>query len=111
MKTIICGGRNYILTSFDYDWLIEQAKSLPITEIISGGATGADSCGEEFAQRNKIPLTTKKADWKKWGKLAGFFRNDEMADIAEAVIAFPGGRGTADMVRRATERGLKVVRR
>jgi len=109
MRTIICGGRHYNLTVHDFAWLDELRTTLPITSIISGGATGADYGGEKFARMNKIPLTVKPADWKRWGKLAGFFRNAEMAEIADAVIAFPGGTGTADMVRRAKEKGLRMT--
>ncbi len=40
MKTIICGGRDYVLTRGDAKWLDELRASLPITEVVSGGASG-----------------------------------------------------------------------
>ncbi len=109
MRTIICGGRRHHLTPEDMAWLVTVARKLPITCVISGGASGVDTGGEIFARTHSIPLIVKNADWKKWGGAAGPIRNAEMAEIAEAVIAFPGGTGTADMIRKARDRGLKVI--
>lgn len=109
MRTIICGGRDYELTEDDFKWLHTLLYSLPITRVISGGALGADQGGERFAKRNKIALTVIRANWHLHGRMAGPLRNEEMAKVADAVIAFPGGKGTADMIRRATKRGLKLI--
>ncbi len=75
------------------------------------GALGADWGGEKFAIMHKLPCTVYNADWKKWGNAAGPIRNAEMAEVADAVVAFPGNRGTADMVRRAREKNLKLILR
>ena len=111
MKTIICGGRDYKFTAEDKMWLDDLAVSLPITEVVQGGASGADYEGKIWAIRSGIRTAEFRANWKAHGKAAGPLRNAEMARYAEACIAFPGGRGTADMIRRAEARGLKVVRR
>ena len=50
MKTIIAGGRNYSFTKSDFEYL----RSLDITEVVSGGAKGADQCGEVFAANHNI---------------------------------------------------------
>jgi len=93
MVTIIAGGRNYIFTQSDYKALDRLHSVISITEVTSGGATGADSCGQAWAIENNLPLKIMDADWSKHGKIAGFIRNQKMADFAEALIVFPGRRG------------------
>jgi hypothetical protein len=82
-----------------------------ITEIIEGGATGADTCAFWWAKMHGIKSHTFRADWDKHGKRAGFLRNQEMLDTGkpDLVIAFPGGNGTADMVARAKKAGVEVI--
>ena len=43
------------------------------------------------------------ADWAKHGKAAGPIRNAEMLTefLPDYIVAFPGGKGTADMLRKA----------
>lgn len=104
MKLIIAGGRDYIFNENDLDNL-ESISG--ITEVVSGGAKGADSCGEIWAEFKQLPLKTFPANWK-MGKFAGHLRNQQMAEYADAVALFPGGRGTRDMYRRAVKEGLKI---
>lgn len=106
MKVVICGGRAFN----DMRVLVEAVRDsgFDISEVVSGGASGADSLAIYYANANGIPLRLFKADWKHLGRVAGPLRNREMAQYAEAVIALPGGRGTADMVRNARMFGLKV---
>lgn len=52
---------------------------------------------------------THRADWATYGDSAGPRRNQEMVDSGlDLLIAFPGGMGTADMVRRAKAAGVPV---
>jgi len=105
MKLIIAGGRDYRFTPND----IEQLNSLKnITEVVSGGAKGADSEGEQWATEQGIPLKIFKADWKQYGRGAGPKRNQAMAEYADAVVLFPGGKGTDNMYQRAQKAGLVV---
>ncbi len=71
-------------------------------EIVSGGAHGVDFCGEQFAKKADFVLTVFPADWEKHGKAAGFIRNQQMAEYADALIAVWNGRskGTFDMITR-----------
>lgn len=108
MKTIICGGRDYRMTEADHRRLNFLKDKLPITEVVSGAASGADREGEVWARLNGIPVKTFPAEWTRYGKSAGPRRNADMASYADACIAFPGGRGTADMVCRAREKFLMV---
>ena len=109
MKTIICGGRDYSFSNADFALMDQLKDSLPITEIVSGGAKGADAYGEIWARLNCMPVTQFPANWNLHGKSAGPIRNAQMAAYSDAVVAFPGGTGTADMVRRAKANGLKVI--
>lgn len=107
MKTIIAGGRDYFLSREDFEFL----KTLEISEVVSGGARGADKGGEIFATHNKIPLKIFAADWTKLGKAAGPIRNEQMARYAEAVVLFPGGKGTENMFQNAKKYKLNIIDR
>lgn len=107
MRTIIAGGRHYQLTGLDKNTL----SALPISEVVCGGATGADEGGKQWAEENGIPVKMFPADWKKHGKAAGPIRNREMAEYAESLVAFWDGksRGTGSMISIAEDLGLHVV--
>lgn len=109
MKVLICGGRDYT------DWETFQEKmnilELEITEIVHGDARGADSLADDYARLHHIPCTKFPADWKKHGKAAGIIRNATMLKEfqPDVVVAFPGGRGTGDMINRAMKAGVRVI--
>ena len=108
MRVLVCGGRHY-KDEITMAWALRPFES-DATLIIHGGATGADSLADEWAHDYNIPVECYEADWKRWGNSAGPIRNQQMIDEGkpDLVIAFPGGRGTADMVRRAREAGIRV---
>ena len=94
---------------------VEESDVLRI-EIISGGASGADSLGEKYAKEYGIPVVRYPADWKKYGRAAGPKRNEKMARAAAAdgisgiLFAFWDGtsRGTANMIKIAEKFKLDV---
>lgn len=112
-KVIIAGGRNFsdknLLTESCNAILKPLVKDHAIT-IISGNAPGADRTGERYAQERGFKIKRMPADWKKYGKAAGPIRNREMAEQADALIAFWDGssRGTANMIESARHRNLIV---
>ena len=108
MKTVVTGGRDYTLTSEDLDFLSDLAAKLPITELVTGAASGADAGAEAWARSHGLTVTRVPADWKRYGRGAGPKRNEQLATLGEVVIAFPGGKGTLDMVNRAIYRQLRV---
>jgi hypothetical protein len=111
MRAIVCGGRDY--TDRMAVWHCLDAYGPPeITEIISGMARGADTLAAEWARRFGFTLHEFPADWAAHGKAAGPIRNQRMLDQGkpDVVIAFPGGHGTADMVRRAELVGVTVFK-
>jgi hypothetical protein len=108
MKIIIAGGRDFD----NYLHLLEAVvkSGFDVTEVVSGGAPGADTLGELFARDLEIPMKRFPADWNRHGRAAGPIRNGEMAGYADALIAMWDGvsTGTANMIKQATERGLRV---
>lgn len=111
MRVIIAGGRNYLARADDALWLAQIHMSHGFTEVLCGGAQGADAFGAEWAKENRIPVRVFPADWGRHGFAAGPIRNAEMAANADALIAFPGGRGTASMLKEARKRGLMIWQR
>jgi len=112
-KVVIAGSRgfsNYKLLKETCDKYLREKKKTHNIVIISGHARGADSLGEKYASDEDLDLEIYPADWKKYGKSAGFMRNEQMADIADAVIAFWNGEshGTKHMIDIAEEKGLNV---
>lgn len=110
MRILVCGGRNYARPLQVYRALDLLHEKRGITCIIAGGARGADHDAGMWADMRKVPCEVYKADWEQHGKAAGPIRNQQMLDEGkpDAVVAFPGGTGTADMVRRAEVARLKV---
>lgn len=109
MKLAIIGSRTFT----DFELMEKEILRLyqldQITEIVSGGATGADTLAEMFAQKYNIPTSINRPDWAKYGKRAGYIRNKEIVDQADQVIAFWDGvsRGTKitiDLANRANKR-------
>ena len=99
----------------DWDWLFRELDALHtargVTAIISGCARGADTLGIEWAEARGMEVARFPADWETHGRAAGPIRNQQMLDDGkpDLVIAFPGGRGTADMVRRARAAGVELI--
>lgn len=98
MRTIIAGSRT--ITSYELIPQVAQYSEYPITEVVSGGATGVDSLGEKFAKDNGIDLVIFPANWNKYFKRAGYIRNQKMANYAECLIAIWDGssKGTKHMI-------------
>lgn len=108
MRVIIAGGRNYTFDNSDIEFLDNLYASHEFDVVLSGNARGADACGEKWAKSRHIELEVYPAKWELHGRAAGVIRNAEMVKRADALIAFPGGLGTADVTRRARQAGLRV---
>lgn len=106
MKVLVCGGRDFD----DVDLMYGVLDALDINHVVSGHARGADQMAEMWADQRGIPLSIFPAEWEVHGRRAGPIRNQQMLDEGkpDLVIAFPGGRGTADMVARAKKAGVMV---
>ena len=119
MKIAIIGSRSFSdyqelenkVQKFLAEWNCELNSSV---EIVSGGAVGADSLGEVFAQNHHLEMISILPDWKKFGRGAGIVRNREIAETADAVIAFwdgasKGTKSTIDFFRDQKKK-IKIVR-
>lgn len=109
MNVIVCGGRDFKDEALVLEVLTGFHHIFPIDTIVSGGCIGADIFGETWAAGFRICVKRFLPDWVAQGKKAGPLRNEEMALYSDACIAFPGGKGTADMVRRAKAHRLFVL--
>ena len=110
MKVLVCGGRDYANWKKGFA-ILDMVSLTDEIEIVNGGASGADAMSSEWAKLRGRPFKEYPADWQTHGRRAGPIRNQQMlsAESPDAVIAFPGGLGTADMVRRAKAAGMRVV--
>jgi len=112
VTALVCGGRDYADRERVREILDDIHALTPITTLVHGAAPGADSLAFEWAIANNIPARSFPADWQKHGKAAGPIRNQQMLDEGrpDIVVAFPGGRGTADMVTRSRAHGASPQR-
>lgn len=108
MIVLVCGGRDFE----DKELVFSVLDKIRPTFLVEGGAKGADTLAYLWAKKNLSHenRVTVEAEWGKYGKAAGYKRNQKMLDDFKPhlVVAFPGGSGTADMVRRAKRAGVEV---
>lgn len=116
-KVIIAGGRYFN----NYELLREKCLSILSDKmetcevyVVSGCAKGADSLGEIFANEFMLKINKFPADWETYKKSAGYKRNVQMAENADALIAFWDGKskGTQHMINIAREKNLptRIIR-
>lgn len=110
MKIIIAGSRDIKDTRMIYKKLNALYRAYPKLEIVSGCAKGPDSIALEFSSDYKIKSHKFPADWNKFGKRAGYIRNEAMADFADGLVAFWDGvsKGTKHMIQTAISKNLKI---
>jgi hypothetical protein len=109
MKLCIFGSRSISPSPTEIDDALLSAiekeifpqSAIGITEVVSGMAKGADLAAIAWARTVKLPVVQMPANWKEYGRAAGFIRNGQMADFADLFIGFWDGesRGTAQMMR------------
>jgi hypothetical protein len=107
MKVAVIGSRTFS----DYKLVKETLSTLNITLLVSGGAMGADSLGEQYAKLNEIPTKIFYPDWKTHGKKAGFLRNTDIIKESELIVAFWDGKskGTLDSIKKTEELNKNVL--
>ncbi len=126
VSVLVCGGRDYANEKAVFTMLDATHKARGVAVVIHGAASGADSLAAKWADERHVPADPHPAQWddlshpdalirtrrdgKKYDARAGFRRNQEMADLHPSIVlAFPGGNGTVDMVRRASKVGALIV--
>lgn len=128
MKVLVCGGRDFgrIKDINDRDDCLRAMKEemffnvwlrsnvlMPNegdVTVIAGEANGADTLARKWAEYWELQYEGFPAEWELYGHKAGPLRNEKMLlEGPDLVVAFPGGRGTADMVKRARKVGIEVI--
>ena len=126
MKVIIAGSRPpkfpdsldglhaaavWVDTATDAVSKAAAESGFEISEVVSGGARGIDQLGEAWAFTGNVPLRQFRPDWKGLGLRAGYERNKQMGDYADALIAVWDGqsRGTKQMIEYMKSLGKPVV--
>lgn len=111
MRVIIAGSRTII----DQDQVSQAVleSRFTITKVICGMARGVDMLGYEWATDNRVPISEFPADWNKHGRRAGYLRNLEMAENADALVLVWDGKskGSAMMKKIAQDKGLPIFER
>lgn len=109
-RVLVCGGHNYTNADRIFKVLDRAVQNLGLTVLIHGAARGADSIADGWAKLHEVEVIAFPADFKRYGKTGGPIRNTQMITEGkpDICIAFPGGWGTDDMVKKAREAGLKV---
>jgi len=110
MIVLVCGGSNYWDVPSLFATLHCIHVDTTIKKIVHGDARGADIIAKVWALHVGVEEKAYPANWKKHGRAAGPIRNSEMLEKEkiDLVVAFPGGSGTADMVKKAQEKGIEV---
>ncbi len=105
MKIAVIGSRDLLI--------VKLQRYLPenVTEIVSGGAKGVDTCAKEYALENGIKYTEFLPEYKKYGWFAPLKRNLQIIDYADEVIAFWDGksRGTKFVIDRCKKKNKKIT--
>jgi len=104
---LVCGGRDFR----DRKLLNATLDAMEIDCIVHGGADGADNLAGEWAIARKLPEIIIPAQWNGFGKSAGPVRNGWMLKFTRVnhVVAFPGGRGTANMIQQTEKAGIQLT--
>lgn len=113
---LVTGGRNYQNKRHVWGVLKEIHENKGIDAVVHGGATGADTLAEEWADKRgitSVKFPVKQWQWDKYGKAAGPMRNQFMLDFSspDYAVIYPGGSGTSDMASRiAAKMGVTKIR-
>lgn len=109
IRLLITGGRGYQDEDFVWYILDKILYQRDIELLIVGDATGADALARLWAEARGVPIKVEYADWNRYGDAAGAIRNDDLLTWGPtAVVAFPGGAGTADMIAKARRKKITV---
>ena len=104
MKVAIIGSRNLVVNNLN-DYLPEE-----VTEIVSGGAKGIDTCAKLYALQNKIKLTEILPEYSLYGRGAPLKRNLQIIRYADLVLAFWDGKskGTEFVIKNCEKENIPI---
>ena len=102
MKLAVIGSRSFT----DHTLLTTILNNQKLVScIISGGAPGADSLAEQWANYNNIKTEIFLPNWKLYGKKAGIMRNIQIIESSDACIAFWDG------ISKGTKHSISLCKR
>jgi len=106
VKLGVTGGRSYM----NKEHIREVLERIKFDTLIVGDATGADALAHAWAVENNKNIVRFSAEWGVYGKRAGPMRNAQIVEACDVLLAFPGGRGTANCVAQACQKGKTVMK-
>ncbi|MHA2279769.1 MAG: DUF2493 domain-containing protein [Promethearchaeota archaeon] len=108
MKLAVVGSRSFT----NYDFLKKMLAFHECTQIISGGARGADRLAKQYAAECGIPIKEFLPDWDTHGKAAGYIRNKQIVEACDELVAFwdEESRGTQHSINLANEASKPVYK-
>jgi hypothetical protein len=111
MRLIVAGSRTFSNKEKVFKNLNKIYKHYPDLEIVSGLAKGPDTMGKDWAKINNVKCHDFPANWDKYGKRAGFIRNEQMAHFADAALVYWDGKspGSKSMIKLANEADLNLA--
>ena len=109
MKLIIAGSHTF--TDYQHLCQVLAPDRHRITQVITGGARGADQLGYRWAWKHAVKHQLFRAEWERFGKTAGVRRNHQMAQAGDVLVAFWDHKspGTAHMIQCMHALGKPVV--
>jgi len=117
-RILVCGGRDYGNRTYFFSFMDRVLETIGGTGenprrnvvIIHGAARGADSLADDYGSERGLRVIRYPADWNTHKKAAGPIRNRLMLTDGQphVIVAFPGGNGTADMIRQGKKAGVPV---
>ncbi len=114
MRTGVVGSREATFCDFVIAWNT-HVLSYPITEVVSGGAAGADSYAYLYATALKLPFSSYYPEWDKYpGKRAAYVRNQQIVDASKVLLSVwngksPGSKMTIGIADKAFHTGKHLL--
>lgn len=111
VRVAIIGSRGFNDPRLVASTMNSVLEKYEVTEVVSGGAHGADTLGEQWAKAHGIPTRVFLADWNRFGKSAGIRRNHDIIAGCDLCVAFWDGasRGTAHSLGLARDAGKRIL--
>ena len=116
MRLAVVGSRDYPPEKY---WIVRyevQRRAHDVgwddLTLVSGGARGVDAMAEQVARDFDVPIVVHRADWKRYGKSAGYRRNKLIVEDADEMLAFFDGArtpGTQHSIDLARAKGIPVT--
>lgn len=110
MRILVTGGREFDDKELLFTTLDRLHQEREVTLVIHGAAKGADSLADEWCKTRGVETFPCLADVGRYRRGAWREQSKQMlAQKPDLVVAFPGGKGTANMIELAQKASVEVV--